>query len=133
MKNSRRLMLAISGLVLVFTSTYIQAQDTNGIRFKPERLNFNTASIGTCRPRKIEATNQTGSAISNPEFKVVDSKAFRVQSRFKCPNPLQPGKTCKGYINFCPPYYEIYEGALVFTGSKQRVIMIGEGRSSNQE
>ena len=131
MKNSKWLTFAVSGFVLVFSGSHVQAQDTNGIQFQPERINFSTVVVDACRPRKIEATNQTGSAILNPEFNVVESDAFYIQGRFKCPNPLEPGETCRGYVNFCPSYYGIYEGALVFTGSKQRIPLIGEGKGTN--
>ncbi|MDJ0955907.1 MAG: hypothetical protein QNI91_03560 [Arenicellales bacterium] len=135
MQNLKRLVSATLQFTLIFSSVQLaHAQDrSGGIQFKPDRLSFGTASVTVCRPKKIEATNLTMTAISNPEFRVVDSKAFKVQSRFKCPDPLEPGETCRGYINFCPPYYEVYEGTLVFTGSEQKIPMTGEGRSSNQE
>ena len=134
MMNYKWLTSAAGCLLIGSSLQVVLAQDSsNDIQFKPLQINFGSVSVATCRPRKIEATNLTEAAISNPGFKVIDSGAFRLQSRFKCANPLEPGETCRGYVNFCPPYYEIYKGTLMFTGSDQRVVMTGEGRSSNQE
>ena len=119
-------MLAMAALIYAVPVT---AQDTTSgqVEFKPEQMRFPSVAMGQCRPKKIEAINNTGAAIANPGFRVEDSNVFRVQKRGKCPNPLEPGQTCRGYVNFCPPLFHTYEATLLFSGSTQKIQLIGRG------
>lgn len=119
-------------IVVVVISVYAattQAQSSASglVEFKPDRMKFPSVAMGRCRPKKIEAINNTGAAIPNPGFRVEDSSVFRMQKRGKCPNPLEPGQTCRAYVNFCPPLFHTYQATLSFSGSEHKIQLIGRG------
>lgn len=124
-----RLLVIITVTTALFSSGFVHAQNTSGdIRFKPDPLKFPSVAMGQCRSKKIVATNNTSSPVIDPTFRVEDSNDFSVKRRFmKCPNPLEPGQSCRVYVEFCPPLFHTYEGALVFTGSEHRIPLTGRG------
>lgn len=136
-------LLFISSAVLV--STAVRGQDpSGGIEFKPDRLEYRPFFKGSCQGMKIKAKNNTGTAIKDPMFEVVDwttwdcttspcrrmsgpdVRAYYISksAKKKCPNPLQSGQSCQATIRLCPPLFHSYEANLMFTGSNHKVPLI---------
>ena len=127
-----RVVPFIAIIVMLFLNGFAYAQISGEIRFKPDALKFSSVGMGKCRPRKIEATNDTDSAIADPSFRIEEGSAFILQKRGKCPNPLEPGQTCRAYVNFCPPLFHTYRGTLFFSGSDQNIPLSGRGHGGGR-
>lgn len=127
------ILVATAFISALFSSEAIFGQtSTDEVRFKPEQLNFSSVGMGKCRPRKIEAINSTDSAIPDPEFRIEEGVAFVLQKRGKCPNPLEPGRTCRAYVNFCPPLFYMYTDTLTFSGSDRKIPLSGRGHGGGR-
>ncbi len=125
-----RSVLSALSLILLTYTTYVQAQDTASgpVQFKRNALNFGAQLESTCTSRKVQVTNVSDTAISDPEFKTEDSRTFPIQPRFKkCPNPLKPGETCRIYVNFCPLFERNYRTKLYFKDSGVYLPLSGRG------
>jgi hypothetical protein len=136
--NNRNIVMQrflISICFLVFLSLPdSHAQETATVKFEPEEMNFPTVLYSTCRPKKIEATNVSNTAIENPGFTVEGDPEFSVQQGFrKCPTPLEPGETCRVYVDFCPQAHQSYSASLVFAESDNIVPMAGRGSAGGSK
>jgi hypothetical protein len=129
-----RLLVVITVTTTLFSSGFVHALNSSGdIQFKPDPLKFPSVAMDQCRAKKIEAINNTSSPIKDPIFRVEGSNDFSVKRRLKkCPNPLEPGQSCSVYVEFCPPLFHTYEGALVFSGSEYRIPLRGRGFQSGR-
>lgn len=124
------LTVAVTLILISSAQVWAQGDGLGKVKFKPEKLRYSSVLMGRCEPRKIEAKNNGDSAISDPAFRIVEgADVFSLQGRGKCPNPLEPGDTCRDYVNFCPDMFGRYEGLMVFTGSDRKIPLTG---SANQ-
>ena len=100
----------------------------------PIRLSFRPWPWANAGRKKFTATNNTNAL----PLKIPHSGwRIRLISRSrdgfkKCPNPLEPGQSCRVYVEFCPPLFHTYEGALVFSGSEHRIPLTGRGFQSGR-
>jgi hypothetical protein len=120
----------ISGLLFISLLFTVSIRDAlaDTVKFKPEKLNYNSALMDTCRPKKLQVINTGQTAIENPVFQLQDSGVFHIQKSFKkCPDPVNPGEKCQIYIDFCPPLAKKYETTLTFSGSQQKIQLKGRG------
>ena len=136
-------LIAVSAMM--FACGTAQSQNTaKGIEFVPDRLEYRPFFKGSCLGMKIKAKNNTGAAIKDPMFDVVDwttwdctvspcrrmsgpdVRAYYVSkaSKKKCPNPLEAGQACQATIRLCPPLFHSYEANLMFSGSDRKVPLI---------
>jgi hypothetical protein len=122
-----------STLLLVGTSAQAQSSASDPVKFKREALNFGSRLETTCTSRKIQAVNISDSPISDPGFTLENSEGFAIQPHFrKCPDPLEPGDTCRVYVNFCPDILGNYQSRLYFKDTSVYLELTGKGsRSSN--
>ena len=114
---------------LLFLSTAeAQNSPSGSVEFKPERLKFSVI-MDRCGSKKMQAINNGTSNIEDPEFRIEGPNAFRVDKRRrKCPNPLEPGKSCQVYVAFCPYDTGSFEATLFFSGSEQSISVTGRSR-----
>ena len=120
----------ISGLFIISLLFTINIRDalSDTVQFKPDKLYYNSALMDTCRPKKLQVINTGQTAIENPVFQLQDSGVFHIQESFRnCPDPINPGKKCQIYIDFCPPLAKQYETTLTFSGSQQKIQLKGRG------
>jgi hypothetical protein len=123
-------MNRISGLFIISLLFTISFRDalSDTVQFKPDKLNYNSALMDTCRPKKLQVINTGQTVIENPVFQLQDSGVFHIQEKFRnCPDPLEPGQKCQIYIDFCPPLAKRYETTLTFSGSQQKIQLKGRG------
>ena len=106
--------------------------DAGQIEVSPKKLDFGTTAVGTCRPKKVEVRNDTGVAIKDPGFRIVGTETFFLQEQFACPKPLLPGDSCRVYVDFCPPLYVDYRGALAFSDSDETIPLLGRTHGTSQ-
>ena len=121
-------MTAAAMLLSVGATAAAQSTSSDFVEFKPGKLKFSSVLMGRCKPRKIDAINTSGSTIQAPVFQVEEGgEVFSLQKRGKCPDPLDPGETCRVYVNFCPGMFGRYKGTLVFSASDRQIQMTGSG------
>lgn len=130
-----RFLKIILSLALLLGGTSVQAQSSapGPVKFKREALNFGSRLETTCTSLKVQVVNISDAPISDPGFTLDNPEGFAIQSHFrKCPNPLEPGDTCRIYVNFCPQLVGRYQSKLYFKDTSVYLDLTGKGsRSSN--
>lgn len=125
----------VSALVLIAitstTSALAQNTGSGPVQFKRQVLDFGIQLESTCTSRKVQVTNVSEVAIPDPSFRTEDPRTFPIQPRFKkCPNPLNPGQTCRIYVNFCPLFERNYQTKLHFKDSGVYLPLRGRGKGN---
>ena len=120
-------ILAALLLACTLVPVDVSGDTPSDVIIKPDPVKFPGVRYSQCRSKKVTVINKSDSMDFAPAHMIEESEAFALQ-RNKCPDTLKPGKSCKLWINFCPPAYDTtYETNLVFPELGMAVPVSGEG------
>ena len=116
-------VLLLSGLL--WSPLNVHPDGHSGIRFDPSPVEVPSVRYGQCRSKKLTITNESETSVPSPELSLNTYDAFDFQKN-RCPEELGPGKSCKIWINFCPPHYDTtYTASLLISGKDTGVVAAG--------